>query len=350
MIILVYVDDCIIFAKKKSQIDDFLESLKNGPEKFDFTDEGSISNYLGVEILKREDGIELHQPHLIDRIIQSVNFDQYVNGKSTPVIKPNLTKDSLGNARKDDWHYRSAIGMLTYLEKSTRPDISMAVHACARFCNDPKLSHERAVKRIVKYLVTTRERGIVFTPDKSKGLECYVDADFAGGWNNQQSDDPANLLSRTGFVIYYYGCPIYWQSKLQTEIALSTTEAEYIALLMAMKQIIPMTYLLKELDKVMGIGFVKPSMKSKLFEKEFKNIPEAVVHKDNRSCIAVAKCPKMTPRTKHIALKYHHFRSHVEKKLIAILPISTEDQIADMLTKPLNESMFNKNRKILCRY
>ena len=129
----------------------------------------------------------------------------------------------------------------------------MAVHAWARFCNTSKLSHERVVKRIVKYLVTTRDRGIVFASDQSKGLKCYVDVDFAGGWDKQQPDDPGNLLSRTGFVIHYYGCPIYWQSKLQTEIALSTTEAEYIALSTAMKQVIPMTYLLKELDNVMVI-------------------------------------------------------------------------------------------------
>ena len=79
--------------------------------------------------------------------------------------------------------------------------ISMATHQCARFNNDPKLSHDRTVKKIVRYLLDTRDKGIIFKPDLSKGLECYVDADFAGGWKDGDHDAPESVLSRTGYVI-----------------------------------------------------------------------------------------------------------------------------------------------------
>ena len=116
--------------------------------------------------------------------------------------------------------------MLTYLTGSVRPDIAMAVHQCARFSSKPKRSHEQAVMRIGKYLLATKDRGIIYAPDRTKGLDVYVDADFAGGWDPLDANDASNVYSRTGFVIRYAGCPILWQSKLQTEIALSTAEAE----------------------------------------------------------------------------------------------------------------------------
>ena len=84
----------------------------------------------------------------------------------------------------------------------------MAVHQCARFSNSPMLIHEKAVKRIAKYTSTTTDRGIVFRPDKTKGLEYYADADFAGSWNTEDSNDANNVLSRSGYVIYYTGYPV----------------------------------------------------------------------------------------------------------------------------------------------
>ena len=96
--------------------------------------------------------------------------------------------------------------MLNYLQGSTRPDISMAVHQCARFSTDPRLSHERAVLKIGKYLLATKDRGIKFTPDPSRGIECFADADFAGSWDKADSNNPENVLSRTGFIIFYCGC------------------------------------------------------------------------------------------------------------------------------------------------
>ena len=126
--------------------------------------------------------------------------------------------------------YRSVIGKLNFLEKSTRGDISYPVHQCARFASDPRASHAEAVKRIGRYLMGTKDKGVILDP-KVNSFECYVDADFCGNWNPETaSDDPATAKSRTGYVIKYAGCPVIWQSKLQTEVTLSTTEAEYVAL------------------------------------------------------------------------------------------------------------------------
>ena len=124
--------------------------------------------------------------------------------------------------------------MLGYLQGTTRPDIAMATHQCARFNIDPHLSHEQAVKRIGRYLLNTRDKGMIYRPDITRGLECYVDADFADGWKDGNHGSPESVLSRTGFVIIYAGCPITWGSKMQREIALSTIESEYIDLSTAM--------------------------------------------------------------------------------------------------------------------
>ena len=236
LIVLTYVDDCLILGKSEEKIKWLITSLKEGSENFDFTEEGDVKNYLGVDFNKNDDGsFELKQPYLIARILKALGFDTNdVHTKVNPVVKPPLHKDIDGPPRKHKWHYRSVIGMLNYLEKSTRPEIAYAVHQCARFCENPRLSHERAVHRIGRYLLGTNERGIVFVPDKSAGIVCHVDADFAGNWNSAEGNNPASVLSRTGFMIMYANCPLYWQSKLQSEIALSTTEAEYIALSQAL--------------------------------------------------------------------------------------------------------------------
>jgi hypothetical protein len=146
-----------------------------------------------------------------------------------------LHKDTNGEPFDESFHYRSVIGKLNYLEKNTRPDISFAVHQCARFCSEPKKSHATAVKYIGRYLASTKDKGIQIKPN-SKGFECYVDASHAGDWKQSTAaDNPSTARSRTGYVIQFAGYPVIWASKLQTEIALSVTEAEYIALSSASK-------------------------------------------------------------------------------------------------------------------
>ena len=224
--------------------------------------------------------------------------------------------------------------MTGYLQGSTRPEISMDSHQCARFVTHPKRSHERAMIRLVRYLKSTSSRGIIYDPQPEKGLECFVDADFAGGWTQADADNAEQVMSRTGFVIRYAGCPIGWCSKLQSEIALSTAEAEYIALSQALREVIPLVSLIDELGGVFDLHVDTPNFVVKVWE-------------DNQSCIAMAESTKFSPRTKHIALKYHHFKQFQDSGRINVQYVNTEDQLADILTKPLNDPAFFKLRRML---
>ena len=118
---------------------------------------------------------------------------------------------------------------------------------------------------------------------------------------------------------------------------------------MAMREVIPTMNLLKEISVVIGFEYQKPTVKSKAFSIEFPKA-DCIFYEDNQSCIALAKCPKMNPRTKHIALKYHHFRKYVEEKIIGISYIETNEQVSDALTKPLPDVTFLKHRRKLCGY
>ena len=335
-LVLVYVDDYIVISHDDKVIDRFILGMQTGTEGFKLFDDGDLARFLGVEMEHRKDGtIVMSQTHLIRRILETCNIDlSEMNAKETPVGKPLLHKDLSGEKRKQHWNFRSAVGMLNYLANSTRPELAMAVHQCARFNNDPMLSHEREITRICRYLIATKDLGIVYKPNKNLGLQCFVDADFAGGWTQVDAGNPENLMPRTGCVIMFAGCPILWSSKLQTEITLSATEAEYVALSQAMREVLPLMDLMRELGHILKINTSKPDFFCQVFE-------------DNRSTITVAESKKFTPRTKHIALKYHHFRQFVNDKTIQIKPIDTTEQIADIFTKPIEEDPFKYLRKKL---
>ena len=146
-------------------------------------------------------------------------------------------------------------------------------------------------------------------------------------WKDGNHDIPESVLSRKGFVIMNAGCPIIWVSKLQTEISLSTTESEYIALSSAMREVIPFLGLMKETAGLFGILTRNPVFRCTVWE-------------DNEICITVAKSPKFTPQKNHIAIKYHNFRRFVSDVTIIIKSIDTAEQIADIFTKPLGEKSF----------
>ena len=181
----------------------------------------------------------------------------------------------------------------------------------------------------------TRDLGMVLRPLTNKSFDCYADAGFAGDFIKEYGEDPSMAKSRTGYIIMYGGCPLKWSCKLQTEVALSTTEAEYIALSQALREVIPLVGLLKEMtEHGFDVGTVVPQIHCKAFE-------------DNSGALIMANEHKSRPRTKHIAVKYHHFRHHVEVGDITIHPINTLDQPADIFTKPLDVLVFAKHRKTI---
>jgi hypothetical protein len=338
-IFIVYTDDTILNGPDQQEIDDLIKKLG---KVFKIEDQGNLSDYLGIKIERNSNGtMEWTQPVLIASVLKDLGLDKQ-DTKNPPKVKstPASSTTVLTDFKEDKDHdkkfdYRQVIGKLLYLEKSTRPDISCAVHQCARFCANPKTKHAEAVKRIGRYLLATKDKGLIMTPTK-EGMECWVDASHASEWSNKAApDDPNTARSRMGYVITYAGCPMHWASKMQTEIALSSTEAEYIALSQSMREVIPIMWLLQEASDH-GIEFInsKPKVHCTIFE-------------DNAGAIEIANVPKMRPKTKHLNLKYHHFREEVKKGTISIHHVSTKDQMADTFTKPLEERLFTKLRHMM---
>jgi len=338
-IIVTWVDDAIILTKPedKGKADQIIEEIKkHGLDLGKQNDSEGLAEYLGINIKKLEDGsLELTQRGLIDRIIEGMGL-QNANPKYTPVV------DTLGKGKdkpvfNERFNYRSIIGMLMYLGNTTRPDIAFAVNQCARFSHDPRETHATALKRIGCYLKATIDKGILWKKGMGNPtLDCWVDADFAGLYSKEDHDDPTSVRSRTGFVIALGGNVVLWQSKLQTEIALSTMSAEYIAMSIAMRSLIHLRNVHAEVVKSLELPWSKESMISTVYE-------------DNQACIVLATTdpPRHTPQSRTIAVKYHWFRKQLGKDTIRVEKIDGKLQRANILTKPLARAQFESERKML---
>jgi hypothetical protein len=216
-----------------------------------------------------------------------------------------LYADSTGHDRVKTWNYRSVIGKLNYLANNTRPNISMAVHQCARFCSNPKAIHELAVKPIARYLLKMHTEGMTLRPTKNLSLNMFVDVDFAGRWHKEYSELRDSALSRTGYVITFCGCPVIWASKLQSEIALSTTESEYNALSTATRDLLPLRRILADIEQFSFITLFPTKVVDHIVTP---SLPPSKVFEDNNACIVLATTNmQFKPRTKHISIKNHHF-------------------------------------------
>jgi histone deacetylase 1/2 len=333
MVILTYCDDCLFFHHSQDEIDKVIDKLR--ADKLSLTVEEDIFSFLGVQVAKEDGELELLQTGLIDKVLRTCKM-QDCNVKDTPAMPTPLGTDSNGPRWDAEWDYSSVVGMLMYLCSNSRPDIQFAVHQCARFTHCPRKSHEKAIVRICRYLKGTRFKGLRLKPNKTMKLDCYVDADFAGLWNVENVQDPVCVKSRTGFCLTLGDCPLLWTSKLQTEVSLSTTEAEYIALSQAMRELIPMRSFLLEIGKRVKLEFAQGTML------------HSTVFEDNNGALSLATAPKITPRTKHIAVKYHHFRESVgEDKGIRIVKVDTKEQKADIFTKGLTGETYKTIRKLL---
>jgi hypothetical protein len=347
-IIVLYTDDCLCFSPKDDVVPQLIEDLRR--DGFLLKDEGAINDFLGVNIKRHDDSIEMTQTGLIDQILSDLGLDhENTTRKYTPATSV-LHPESDGQERKEKWNYRSVIGKMSFLAQMTRCDIAFAVHQCARFSQAPKLIHEKAVKYIGRYLLHTRDKGIILKPSLKFSLDAYVDSDFAGTWHRRFAHLRDSALSRTGFIITFCGAPIYWKSKLQTEIALSTTEAEYHALSSCLRELIPMRAILKELStQFVKFELADSTTTTRSFEsKHVKNLPASTVHEDNAGCVVLAQADdQYRPRTKHISIKMHHFRDHVRNGTVKVVKIDTNLNWADALTKPLARSKFEALRKMI---
>lgn len=174
-------------------------------------------------------------------------------------------------------------------------------------------------------------------PTRDLHLDCYPDADFAGLWNHEDSQDPHCVRSRTGYVMTLAHCPIVWVSKMQTEIALSTMEAEYIALSTAFRDLFPIIDKTDEITAILGLSF-EPGSNMHIR-----------IHEDNAGALVLGRLEphQMTPRSKHYAVKYHWFHEHLSPRNIDLVKISSENQLGDIFTKGLGGVAFQRVRKQL---
>ena len=224
------------------------------------------------------------------------------------------------------------VGMLLYLATNTRPDIAFAVSQVARFNSAPKQSHAAAVKMIVRYLKGTTTKGNIFKATGTYKVDCHVDGDFAGLHERDPQEMPTSARSRTGYIMFFGGCPLLWKSKLQTETALSTFHVEYVALAATMRQLIVVQRVLQDLVACLSLKPKQPKI-------------HATVHEDNASAHARANNQRLSDRSKSLNTKYHFFWEWINDGMASVVKCSTHEQRADYMTKGLVPEKFESNRK-----
>ena len=238
-----------------------------------------------------------------------------------------LGQDPRGTPFLKEFSYPSVVGiMMQYLANNTRPDIIYAVSQCAHYTHCPTEKHAMYIKHIGRYVQATQDKGLILCPSsKDLHIQCYVDADFGGLWNQEDVEDPHCVRSRTRFIIMVAGCPVIWKSKLQSLTTLSTME-KYVALSDSCRELLPLQNLPKELAQ--EVLHVPEGDKSAI---------RCTIYEDNEPCLKLANMEvgRIINHSKHIiAVRFHWFREHVGINWV-IKGISTHDQLADIFTKSL---------------
>lgn len=314
------------------EIDAFIKRLQD--KGFELSKDSNFAEYLGIDFKRNKTtaAITMTQPGLIKKIINATGMMD-CNPNWTPATNMALSTDPEGEPMQENWSYPSIVGMMLYLSTNTRPDIAYAVSQVARFGHSPKKSHAIAVKTIVRYLARTVNNGTIFQPTKSYKLDCYVDADFLGLHGQEHQDNPISAKSRTGYIIFFGGCPLVWKSQLQTETALSTFHAEYVALSMAMRMVVQVQRILTQITQTLHLVSLPPTVYAEVFE-------------DNNSAYLLANNQQLSTRSRHLNVKWHWFWETVKEQLVTVSKIATKEQRADYLTKGLTREQFEYIRKL----
>ncbi|GKA48851.1 putative ribonuclease H-like domain-containing protein [Tanacetum coccineum] len=281
LIVQVYVDDIIFGSTKKKLCTEFEKMMH---KKFQMSSMGELTFFLGLQVKQKEDGIFISQDKYVTEILKKFGFSD-VKTASTPMEthKP-LLKDADGED-VDEHMYRSMIGSLMYLT-SSRPDIMFVVCVCARFQVNPKVSHLHAVKRIFRYLKGQPKLGLWYPKDSPFDLVAYTDSDYIGASLDRKS---------------------------------TTGEAEYVAASSYCGQVLWIQ------NQLLDYGY---------------NFMHIKIYIDNESTICIVKNPVFHSKTKHIKIRHHFVRDSNEKKLIQIIKIHTDKNVADLLTKAFDVSRF----------
>ena len=337
VICLVYVDDALLVYRDTKAVTDLTRRMKE--EDMLFNVESDVAGYLGVLIERKDGVIVMRQEGLAKKIVTALRLDDNsITSLRTPA-NAYLPIDVEGERAIGLYNYASVVGMLNYLQGHSRIDICFAVSQVARYVHAPRRSHELALERIGRYLKGTLDKGLILHPIKNIDqfkIDVYVDAAFACGWGTEEGTNPESVKSRTGFLVEVMGCTVIWCSKMQSMIATSTMESEYIALSMSLRAAIPLLAICTAINRGLHIGT------DKLLT--FK----ATIHEDNLGALTLANLEpgRHTPRSKFYALRLHWFRSWLKPQQIELIHCPTKLQKADYLTKPLGATDYEVQRQL----
>lgn len=332
-LMLVHVDDAAI-AARPARADWAVGKLR---KHFKIKDLGALKLFLGQEARRVRTGIFLTQEHYAKQVLQRFNMWE-CQPKATPMEAGHQLTSTAGEPlREDDSRkglYMEIVGALLFISTHTRPDLAYSVGVLSRFMSAPTDRHFQAAKRVLRYLRGTHGHGLFFQrqpPLEAQGvqtyasfgagsgikLETYSDADLAG--------DLGTRKSTTGMVVMANGAPILWSSKLQSTVATSTCEAEYIAAAAAVREGL---WVRKLLGDVHG------------------RVERMPVYCDNQSAVALAtrRTAGVSGRSKHIDIQHHFVRERNMRGDIEVKFVPTGEQKADVFTKALPGPAFGRAR------
>lgn len=299
--IAIWVDDLILFTAEENTKNIFKEKLK---EHFEMKDIGPASQCVGLHITRDGDQVLLDQEKYINEILARFRMSDCKSVK-TP-FEAGMKLDAKNEEDEiADCPYQQAIGSLLYVAQGTRPDISFAVNTLSRFNKNPTTAHWAAVKRILRYLQGTKDLKLIYTKDGNEKITGYCDADWAS--------DVRDRKSCTGYIFLLQGGAISWRSQKQQTVALSTAEAEYMSMSSAAQEAL----WLQQLHAELGQEQSNP----------------LVIFSDNQSAIKLSNNDCYLPRSRHIDIRYHFLKDHVNNLDIKFSYVKGEEMIADNLTK-----------------
>ena len=317
VLLVIWVDDLIITASDNDLLNDAKKMLST---KFKMKDLGRLSNFLGIDFDQSQGVVKMSQKKYISKVLEQFGMSD-CKPRSTP-CEQKLQCNTSGDAI-DSTQYRKAVGSLIYVMTCTRPDLSWVVSKLSQYLSEPKEQHWAAVKHVMRYLKSTIDHELCYKKSvENLKLEAYSDADWAS--------DTEDRRSTTGycFSLTKHGPLICWKSKKQPTVALSTCEAEYMALAAATQESLYLVQLLNGMDTDHQYAPVK------IFE-------------DNQGAIALSKNPVCRQRCKHVDIRYHFIRSALHECKITIEYCPTADMIADVLTKPATKLKLEKFKSFM---
>lgn len=301
-IVGVYVDDFIIFSNNKPESDMLIKALS---QKFKIKNLGQVKQYLGmrINVNRNSNVITIDQEHYIEQLLEKFDMSD-CNTIDTPMeCKLNVDRSNICDTKLP---YQKLIGSLMYLAVLTRPDIAFSVSYLSQFNNSYSHIHWNYAKRILKYLLKTKNYCLRYSREGAE-LEGFVDADWAS--------DAIDRRSYTGFCFMKSGSAIAWESKKQRTVALSSCEAEYMALSEACREAI---YLKNLENEIAG------------------HCNKIVLYNDSQSALKLANNHQSHKRSKHIDVRYNFIRDVISNEIIETKYLPTASMPADLLTKGLS--------------